>query len=122
MNRHPIDGARTIIQTDADLEVAAAVAYEHHVMLDGGGYPTMHYDRACTLASRLVHVCDVYDALCTHRPYRDAWTSDAAMTYLAERSGVEFDRELVAAFIKLLSQSTRQVRGGGAGGGDVTQH
>ena len=112
MNRHPVDGARTIIQTDADLEVAAAVAYEHHIMLDGGGYPMMHYDRACTLASRLVHVCDVYDALCTHRPYRDAWTSDAAMTYLAERSGVEFDRELVAAFIKLLSQSTRQVRGG----------
>jgi putative nucleotidyltransferase with HDIG domain len=105
MNRHPVDGAKTIIKTDAGLELAAVVAYEHHVMLNGGGYPTFHYDRDCTLASRLVHVCDVYDALCTRRPYREAWTSEAAAKYLEERSGIEFDRELVVAFMRMLGAS-----------------
>ena len=45
INRHPVDGARILLQSHDDLEVAAAVAYEHHVMLDGGGYPAMHYRR-----------------------------------------------------------------------------
>jgi HD-GYP domain-containing protein (c-di-GMP phosphodiesterase class II) len=105
MNKHPADGARVIIQTDGDLDLPAVVAYEHHIMLDGGGYPTLHYNRACTLASRLVHVCDVYDALCTKRPYRDAWTSAAAEAYLQERAGIEFDPDLVDAFLKMLRQS-----------------
>ena len=105
MNRHPVDGAKTIIKTDADLDLAAVVAYEHHVMLNGQGYPTFHYDRDCTLASRLVHVCDVFDALSTRRPYREAWTSEAATKYLEERSGIEFDPELVVAFIRMLRAS-----------------
>jgi len=104
MNNHPADGARLIIQTDGDLDLAAVVAYEHHIMLNGSGYPTLHYSRACTLASRLVHVCDVYDALRTHRPYRDAWSSADAEAYLELRAGIEFDPELVAAFIKMLRQ------------------
>jgi putative nucleotidyltransferase with HDIG domain len=102
MNRHPADGARVIIQTDGDLDLAAVVAYEHHVMLNGGGYPTFHYSRGCTLASRLVHVCDVYDALRTRRPYREAWSSADAEAYLVERAGIEFDPDLVATFLKVL--------------------
>ena len=39
------------------------------------------------MASRLVHVCDVYDALSTKRPYRDAWPSEKTMLYLEERAG-----------------------------------
>ena len=53
---------------------AATVAYEHHIMLNGGGYPVAALSAASArMASRLVHVCDVYDALSTKRPYRDAW-------------------------------------------------
>jgi response regulator RpfG family c-di-GMP phosphodiesterase len=48
-----------IMESDQDLDLAAVVAYEHHMMLDGGGYPTVHYRRPAALASRLVHVCDV---------------------------------------------------------------
>jgi putative nucleotidyltransferase with HDIG domain len=107
MNQHPADGARLIMQTDGDLDLAAVVAYEHHIMLNGGGYPTMHYSRGCALASRLVHVCDVYDALRTHRPYRDAWSSADAEAYLELRAGIEFDSELVAAFIKMLRTTER---------------
>jgi putative nucleotidyltransferase with HDIG domain len=105
INQHPVDGARIIMTSDQDLDLAAIVAYEHHIMLDGGGYPAMHYGRACALASRLVHVCDVFDALRTKRPYRDAWASDKVIGYLEERAGTEFDPDLVTAFVQMLRQS-----------------
>ena len=104
MNQHPADGARLIIQTDGDLDLAAVVAYEHHIMLNGDGYPALHYGRTCALASRLVHVCDVYDALRTRRPYRDAWSSAKAAAYLEQRAGIEFDPALVATFMKMLRE------------------
>jgi putative two-component system response regulator len=110
MNRHPVDGARIIMQSDEDLGLAAAVAYEHHIMLNGGGYPTLHFNRECTMASRLVHVCDVYDALSTKRPYRDAWPAEKTFAYLEEGAGSEFDPGLVAAFIRTLRQGHAQVR------------
>jgi putative nucleotidyltransferase with HDIG domain len=110
MNSHPIDGARVIMQSDEDLGMAATVAYEHHIMLNGGGYPPLHYKRECALASRLVHVCDVYDALSTKRPYRDAWPAEKTMAYLEERAGSEFDPDLVTAFIRTLRQGQAQVR------------
>jgi putative nucleotidyltransferase with HDIG domain len=110
MNQHPLDGARVIMQSDEDLGMAATVAYEHHIMLNGGGYPAMHYNRECTMASRLVHVCDVFDALSTTRPYREAWPSDKVLSYLEERAGSEFDPELVGAFIRTLRQGQARVR------------
>ena len=51
MNCHPQDGARLLLQSDDDMEMPAIVAYEHHIMLNGGGYPALHYNRACTTAS-----------------------------------------------------------------------
>ncbi len=110
MNRHPSDGARMILQSDADLELAAVVAYEHHIRLDGGGYPTMHYCRGCALGSHLVHVCDVYDALSTKRPYRDAWPQEQTLAYLEERAGTEFEPHMVAAFSRMMREGATQVR------------
>jgi putative nucleotidyltransferase with HDIG domain len=102
MQRHPVDGARILLEQDTRLETAAFVAYEHHIMLDGGGYPRLRYARDCHYASKLVHVCDVYDALCTDRPYRAAWASDRALEYLAERAGPEFDPEIVQTFTEMI--------------------
>jgi putative nucleotidyltransferase with HDIG domain len=110
VHHHPLDGARIILQSEEDMELAATVAYEHHIMLNGGGYPAMHYSRECTLASRLVHVCDVYDALSTRRPYRDAWPSHQTVAYLEARAGIEFDPDLVEAFIRMLRQGEAQVK------------
>ncbi|MCK5650384.1 MAG: HD domain-containing protein, partial [Gemmatimonadetes bacterium] len=73
INAHPVEGARLILSTEEQLDLAAVVAYEHHIKLDGSGYPRMEYPRKCHQASDLVHVCDVFDALRTDRPYRDAW-------------------------------------------------
>jgi putative nucleotidyltransferase with HDIG domain len=99
---HPADGARLILQGNEPLDLAAVVAYEHHRYHDGGGYPHMHYHRGAHQASRLVHVCDVYDALRTKRPYRDAWSSTEALTYIQGRAGSEFDPAMVAAFMEMM--------------------
>ena len=109
MNQHPIEGARLILRTGDRLELAAVVAYEHHIMMNGGGYPPMRFQRCCHHASKLVHLCDVYDALRTRRPYRDAWPAEKVLAYLEERAGVEFDPELVASFVRMMRKWDQQV-------------
>ncbi len=104
MNRHPVEGAKIIIATEQKLDLAAVVAYEHHIMLNGGGYPKFEYPRECHQASKLVHVCDVYDALRTNRPYRSAWPAPKVLSYLEERSGTEFDPEVARSFVKMMSE------------------
>ena len=102
MQRHPADGARLIVASDRKLDLAAVVAYEHHIMLDGNGYPRPHYHRGCHHASDLVHVCDVYDALRTTRPYRGAWESAKALGYIEERAGTEFEPKIARAFVEMV--------------------
>jgi len=109
MNEHPVTGARILLDVEADLDLAVVVAYEHHIMINGGGYPVLHYTRDCHQASKLVHVCDVYDALRTRRPYREAWSFDKTLGYLEERSGLEFDPELGGAFVRMMKQWEGQV-------------
>jgi putative nucleotidyltransferase with HDIG domain len=109
MNLHPVDGAKLLLESERYLDVAAVVAYEHHVMLDGGGYPTFRYPRDCHATSKLVHVCDVYDALRTHRPYREAWSAEKALGYVAERAGSEFAPEMATPFVRMLRQLEHQV-------------
>jgi putative nucleotidyltransferase with HDIG domain len=102
MQRHPADGARLILASDRQLDLAAAVAYEHHIMIDGGGYPRRRQSRACHCASTLVHVCDVYDALRTRRPYREAWEQERVLTYITDGAGTDFDPETATRFVALL--------------------
>jgi putative nucleotidyltransferase with HDIG domain len=109
MNRHPTDGARLILKADDTLDLAAVVAYEHHVMIDGAGYPAMRFGRMCHPASRLVHVCDVFDALRTNRPYRDAWALQQTLTYIQERAGVEFDPAILKDFMAMIGNWESQL-------------
>jgi putative nucleotidyltransferase with HDIG domain len=124
MQMHTVEGAKMIIASDDELELAAAVAYEHHIMINGQGYPTCHFHRDCHKASKLVHVCDVFDALRTNRPYRAAWELDRVLGYIEERSGTEFDAELVKAFVPMMRSLEGRVQVShiededeGAGGG-----
>lgn len=104
MNQHPVFGAQIIIESEDRLDLAAVVAYEHHIMINGGGYPRLEYPRDCHHASKLVHVCDVYDALRTNRPYRAAWPANKVLAYMEERAGTEFDPEVVRAFVRMMSE------------------
>ena len=105
MQQHPTDGAKLIIESGRRLDLAAAVAHEHHIMINGHGYPKRHYGRDCHKASKLVHVCDVFDALRTRRPYRDAWESTKALTYIEERAGTEFEPEAATAFVAMMRKA-----------------
>jgi len=109
MNEHPAAGARLLLAVQEDLDLAVVVAYEHHIMINGGGYPVLHYARDCHPASKLVHVCDVYDALRTRRPYREAWSFEKTLGYLQERRGLEFDPALCDAFLRMMRQWEPQV-------------
>jgi putative nucleotidyltransferase with HDIG domain len=102
MQGHTIEGARIILEGDRDLDLAAAVAYEHHIMIDGGGYPHRRIARKCHCASTLVHVCDVYDALRTHRPYRVAWETAAVLDYIEQGAGTDFDPDIARTFVDLM--------------------
>jgi putative nucleotidyltransferase with HDIG domain len=108
MQQHPAAGAKLIIESGRSLDLAAAVAHEHHIMINGHGYPACHYRRDCHKASKLVHVCDVYDALRTRRPYREAWEAERVLTYIEERAGTEFEPDAAAAFVRMM----RKVEGG----------
>ena len=106
---HPVEGARILMDGPDDLNLAALVAYEHHQALDGGGYPSPCDGPDNAVASRLVRICDVYDALCSSRPYREAWTSERAMARLHEQAGVSFDQHLVTTFAAMIAGGTVDV-------------
>jgi putative nucleotidyltransferase with HDIG domain len=111
MERHPVEGARLILARHRHLDLAAVVAYEHHIWYAGGGYPRLTFPRVPHHASRIVQVCDVYDALVSRRPYRDAFTPDEALGVLLEGSGRIFDPDLVEAMTTMLRQAqSRQVQ------------
>ncbi len=108
MRRHPVDGAKIIIESDRKLDLASVVAYEHHIMLNGGGYPSMKFRRNTHQASKLVHVCDVYDALRTNRPYREAWDAERVITHIERGAGPDFDPDVVRAFSAMIRQWERR--------------
>ncbi len=110
MRRHPVEGARLLSERGHGHALAAVVAYEHHIWENNaGGYPDFVFARRCHFASRLVHVCDLYDALSTRRPYREAWPKERTLAMLQERAGIEVDAEMVDAFMAL-SQRAEEAR------------
>ena len=76
---------------------------DHHERLDGAGYPHGRTALDLDLETRILTVCDVYDALLSVRVYRDAWTHDKAIGLLREQSGSAFDPGCVAALERVLA-------------------
>ena len=107
---HPTEGARILMGASPTLDLAAVVAYEHHLRTDGGGYPRLLYPRTPHYVSRLVQVCDVYDALSSARPYRAAWPVEIIISYLSERAGFEFHPALAAALTALVQRGAITAR------------
>ncbi len=104
---HPVEGARILSERGLGNGLAATVAYEHHIWYNGkGGYPYFRFPRTVHFASRIVHVCDIYDALCSTRPYREAWSSAKALGLIESIAGTELDPGIAAAFAKLVRGAT----------------
>ena len=77
--------------------LAVIVAYEHHMRPDGKGYPAMRYERDLHYASKIVSVCDVYDALRTTRTHRPAWAPGQALGFVEDGAGTVFDAGVARA-------------------------
>ena len=96
---HPVVGARMLLATPGVSDLAAIVAYEHHVRMDGKGYPKLPRGWKLNLASRIVQVADVFDALRTERPYRKALPLPKIIEIMKKDVGVFFDADLLDLFM-----------------------
>ncbi len=100
MRRHPTL-AYDFLSPIAFLRQALDIPYAHHERWDGSGYPRMLKGDQIPLAARIFAVIDVYDALCSDRPYRPAWPEAKAREYIREQSSKYFDPKVVEAFLSL---------------------
>jgi putative nucleotidyltransferase with HDIG domain len=103
MKQHPSIGARIVAPISAYADVAAAVRY-HHEHYDGTGYPDGLAGEEIPLIARIFAVADVFDALASPRPYREAWAPDQAIQLIAEGAGTQFDPRVVEAFLAEVHQ------------------
>jgi putative nucleotidyltransferase with HDIG domain len=108
---HTVEGAKILLASGPGMELPATVAYEHHRSFNGEGYPKVRYERQTHEASRLVQVCDIYDALRTRRPFRPPWPADRTLKFLEEKAGTHVDPQFVSAFVQMIGNwEPRQVQ------------
>lgn len=100
MKKHPEIGAEILGESDSDLiELAKVVSMTHHEKWDGTGYPNQLKGDEIPLAGRIVALADVFDALTSVRPYKDAWSVDKALDFITSQKYKHFDPLLVDLFI-----------------------
>jgi HD-GYP domain-containing protein (c-di-GMP phosphodiesterase class II) len=101
MRQHPVY-AYQMLSPIAYLRPALEIPYCHHERWTGLGYPRGLRGEGIPLAARIFAVVDVWDALCSDRPYRAAWEIDKVLDYIREQSGVHFDPRVVEIFFASL--------------------
>ena len=105
MQRHTIIGDQILCNSASVLiQTAQEIAVSHHEKYDGSGYPKGLVGNAIPLSGRIIAVADVFDALTSKRPYKEAWSFEQAISYIKESSGSSFDPSCVEAFIKKLDE------------------
>jgi HD-GYP domain-containing protein (c-di-GMP phosphodiesterase class II) len=100
MKRHPEDGARMLMGAGRLPDLAAIVAFEHHLQFDGGGYPAVPAGWRSHVASEITHVADVYDALRSDRPYRKGLPPETAAQMMSADAGRVFDPFVLKVFFE----------------------
>ena len=105
MKTHSAIGAEILQAHKAPvLVMARTIALSHHEMWDGSGYPKGLAGEDIPIEGRITAICDVFDALSSRRPYKDAWPFDKIREYIAEKAGSHFDPELAAAFLEMYEE------------------
>ncbi len=106
MQKHPLIGAEIIGECDSDLlKMAKAVALYHHEKWDGSGYPFGLSGEQIPVEARIVALSDVFDALTSARPYKQAWSIDETLQHIRAQKGKHFEPVLV----DLLEQNLQQI-------------
>jgi putative nucleotidyltransferase with HDIG domain len=101
MRRHPVEGAEILRRTPEMPILAPVVAFEHHLRLDGSGYPAVRRS-GLNIGTMLCSIADVYDAMRSQRAYQKAQPSERVLAVLRKDDGSHFDRNLVRRFVQLL--------------------
>jgi len=105
MKKHPEFGAEILGSHDSELlTLAQSVALTHHEKWDGSGYPQGLSKTDIPIESRIVAIADVFDALTTARPYKEAWPVEEAVMLIEESAGSHFAPDLVSVFLKILPE------------------
>ena len=101
LGREVIDGLLREFNLDGlqHTEILRNIAEFHHESVDGSGYPTARQGDDIPLEARIVAVADVFDALTSRRPYKEAWSNERAFAFMQEMAGHKFDADCVAALI-----------------------
>lgn len=103
MKKHAEIGAEILSGHPSELiELASLIALSRHEKWDGTGYPHKLKGEAIPLVARIVALTDVFDALTSHRPYKDAWSVDAALNEINALSAKHFDPGLVPIFNEII--------------------
>lgn len=111
MELHSSIAERILRNVDDYAEIATVVRH-HHERSDGEGYPDKLRAQEIPLLSRIIAVADAYNAMTSHRPYRDAMPSRVARMRLAQAVDTQFDASVVAAFEAILADATEEYRHG----------
>jgi HD-GYP domain-containing protein (c-di-GMP phosphodiesterase class II) len=110
MERHPTIGGEVLRRCEMQVNAVGysvfrtgiEIAECHHEKFDGTGYPGGLQGEAIPLSARIVAAADVFDALTSRRPYKEAWPVEKAIAFFAEQSGHHFDPVVVAAMQRAL--------------------
>jgi hypothetical protein len=103
VQQHPERGRRLLRELGGFDAAVLRLVHDHHERLDGSGYPNGLRGEAIDLDTRILAVCDVYDALISERVYRGAWTHEQALALLHAGAGTQFDPRCVTALERVLA-------------------
>ena len=103
MKQHTIIGHDILKDSPSKfLQMGGIIALGHHEKFDGTGYPYGKKGEEIPMEARIVAIADVYDALVSERPYKNAWSTEAAIDYMRTHSGKHFDPDCFNAFVEQL--------------------
>jgi PAS domain S-box-containing protein/putative nucleotidyltransferase with HDIG domain len=100
MRKHPVY-AYNLLSPIEFLKPALEIPYSHHERFNGSGYPRGLKGKTIPLSARIFAVIDVWDALGSDRPYRDAWPEEKVLQYIIDEKGIQFDPDVVTNFLEL---------------------
>ncbi len=102
MRKHPLIGFQVLQDSPSKyLQKGAEIALSHHERYDGSGYPKGLVGKKIPISARIVAIADVFDALTSKRPYKEAWSVEKAIEYIEGEAGKHFDPELVKLLVKI---------------------
>ena len=103
MKQHAVIGAKILANSSSPLlQLAHTLAIEHHEKWDGTGYPHGIKGEDISVGGRIIAIADVFDALTSKRPYKEAWSVEKTIEHLKSQAGSHFDPNLINLFIEKL--------------------